>query len=81
MLRLTRKRANHPDFNPTEDAVYDEIVPAFVAWLEQGDGELTQIVRLSAPKGAELRDVGKWAIEYAIVGAEAVVAEFDLTHE
>lgn len=75
VLRLTRKLPNHPAFDPAEDEAYAHIVSGFVAWLEAPDGSVAQLVRLETPKGAELRDVGKWAIAYAIVGAEAVGAE------
>ena len=75
VVRLTRKRENHPAFDPAEDAAFEAILPAFVAWLEPPGGGFTQVVRLSSPKGADLRDVGKWAVEYAIVGAGALVGE------
>jgi hypothetical protein len=67
VLRLTRKRPNHPDWNPSEDDVYEQLFSAFTGWIERADGQLTQVVRLTQPRGAELLDVGKWAVEYAPV--------------
>jgi hypothetical protein len=67
VVRIVRKLDNHPAFDPDEDAAIERILTGFIAWLETDDGEVTQVVRLSSPRGAELRDVGKWAIEYAPV--------------
>jgi hypothetical protein len=75
ILRLTRKRPNHPAWDPAEDAVYAQIFSAFTGWLERADGQLTQVVRLTQPRGAELLDVGKWAVEYApVVGGTTPAA-------
>lgn len=68
VLRITRKLPNHPAFDPVEDAAHERVLRAFTAWLERPDGSRTQVVRLTEPRGAELRDVGKWALEYALVG-------------
>lgn len=67
VLRLTRKRPNHPAYDAAEDRADDELLSGFTGWLEHADGRLVQVVRLSAPRGAELLDVGKWAVEYATV--------------
>jgi len=67
VLRLTRKLANHPAFDAGVDTRYERILTGFTAWLELGDGSLQHVVRVSAPRGSELRDVGKWAVEYAPV--------------
>ena len=72
VVRVTRKRENHPQFDQEEDAAIEAILLGFVAWLEAPAGDPLQVVRLSSPKGAELRDVGKWAIEYAVVGASVI---------
>jgi hypothetical protein len=80
VVRVTRKRENHPEFDHAEDASDEAILIAFVAWLESPSGEQVQVVRLSSPKGAELRDVGKWAIEYAVVGS-SVIAGVELVEQ
>jgi hypothetical protein len=67
VVRLSRKRANHPSFDAREDARYERVLAGFVAWLELDDGTLRQVVRVSEPKGALLFDTGKWAVEYAAV--------------
>lgn len=74
VVRIVRKLENHPEYDRAEDAAIDRLLLAFVAWLESPDGDLTQVVRLSPPKGAELRDVGKWAIEYAPVAGSSTPA-------
>jgi hypothetical protein len=82
ILRLTRKRRNHPAWDPAEDVIYEQLFSAFTGWLERADGQLTQVVRLTQPRGAELLDVGKWAVEYApVVGGatSAVGAEKEQT--
>jgi hypothetical protein len=72
VLRLTRKRSNHAAWDAREDAVYEQLFAAFTGWLERADGQFTQVVRLTQPRGAELLDVGKWAVEYApVVGGSA----------
>jgi hypothetical protein len=71
IVRLTRKRPNHPAWDPAEDVVYEQLFSAFTGWLERADGRLIQVVRLTQPRGAELLDVGKWAVEYAPVGGGA----------
>jgi hypothetical protein len=77
ILRLTRKRRNHPAWDPAEDNAYEQLFSAFTGWLERADGQLTQVVRLTQPRGAELLDVGKWAVEYAPVGGGAMSAARD----
>lgn len=68
VIRVTRKLPNHVAFDASEDRALEALLLSFVAVLEHPDGTLTEVVRLSPPKGAELRDVGKWALEYALVG-------------
>ena len=67
VCRFTRRRENHRDFDPRVDERYERVLSGFTAWLELDDGTLTQVVRVSAPKGALLFDTGKWAVEYAPV--------------
>ncbi len=67
VVRVVRLLPNHSDYDPRKDAEAARLLSAFVVWLEAPSGEATQVVRLSAPRGAELLDVGKWAIEYAPV--------------
>lgn len=67
VLRLTRNLPNHPAYDPADDGRYERILSAFTAWLELDDGTLQHVVRVSSPRGAELRDVAKWAVEYALV--------------
>ena len=71
VLRLTRKRPNHAAWDASEDAGYEQLFSAFTGWLEREGGQFTQVVRLTQPRGAELLDVGKWAVEYAPVAGGA----------
>jgi hypothetical protein len=71
VLRFLRYREGQAGFDPVHEQAIERLLSAFVAWLEAPDGTLTQVVRLTQPRGAWLRDAGKWAVEYAPVNAPA----------